>query len=181
MDFTVRSVSDDLVARFAGLFRNDRIPGPILDIACGDGHNGIFLAKQGSEVVLADRSSDALEAAARNAAAAGVAFRLWQVDLELPGTNPLPENAYGGVLVFRYLHRPLIPCIQKCIRPGGILCYETFTRDQQRYGKPRNPDHLLAPGELLGWFHGWEILYSFEGIMNNPERAVARLVCKKPL
>ncbi len=181
MDFTVRSSPDDLVARFAGLFRSDRIPGPILDLACGDGHNGIFLAKQGPEIILADRSAAALEAAAQNAAAAGISFRLWQVDLELPGTNPLPESAYGGILVFRYLHRPLIPCIQKCLRPGGILCYETFTRDQQRLGKILNPDHLLAHGELPGWFLSWEILYSFEGTISNPERAVAQLVCKKPL
>jgi hypothetical protein len=29
------------------------------------------------------------------------------------------------------------------------LLYETFARGNERFGKPSNPDFLLAPGELL--------------------------------
>ncbi len=58
--------------------------------------------------------------------------------------------------------------------------YETFTVEQPRFGKPRNPDFLLNPGELLQLFKDWELIHSFEGIKENPRRAVAQLLCRKP-
>ena len=51
----------------------------------------------------------------------------WQVDLEREGINPLAGLTLSAVLVFRYLHRPLIPCIMKALKRGGIVMYETFT------------------------------------------------------
>jgi SAM-dependent methyltransferase len=121
-----------------------------------------------------------LENARRLAEGQGVHVRLWQVDLEASGESPLSREAYGAVLVFRYLHRPLMPSIRDALRPGGILMYETFTVDQRRFGKPRSPDHLLQPGELGKWFGDWERIHQFEGTLADPERAVAQLVCRKP-
>ncbi|MBN2123414.1 MAG: class I SAM-dependent methyltransferase [Deltaproteobacteria bacterium] len=155
--------------------------GPILDLACGDGHNGVFLAKRGLPVILADHSADVLWRARDLAESQGVDVRLWQVDLEKEGAEPLEAGYFGGILVFRYLHRPLIPCIKKGLRPGGVLLYETFTVDQARFGRPRNPDFLLKPGELMAWFEEWEVLYHFEGILKDPDRAMARILCRKPL
>ncbi|MGD8435378.1 MAG: hypothetical protein PVI73_14765, partial [Syntrophobacterales bacterium] len=105
---------------------------------------------------------------------------VWRVDLESEGVNPLPEHAYGAILVFRYLHRPLIPCIKKALRNGGLLLYETFTVEQPRFGKPRNPDYLLELGELRQMFADWEVIHYFEGVRENPTRAVAQMVCRKP-
>ena len=102
------------------------------------------------------------------------------VYLEREDVNPLPEDSYGAVLVFRYLHRPLIPFIKKALRNSGLLLYETFTVEQRRFGKPQDPGFLLRPGELLKMFEHWEIVHYFEGIMENPTRAVAQLVCRKP-
>ncbi len=53
---------------------------------------------------------------------------------------------------FHCLHRPLIRHMREAVRRGGLVIYETFTTDQPRYGRPRNPDYLLEPGELAGWF-----------------------------
>jgi hypothetical protein len=61
-----------------------------------------------------------------------------------------------------------------------LLIYETFTVEQRKFGKPRNPDFLLNPGELLKLFKDWEVIHFFEGIKENPRRAVAQLVCRKP-
>ena len=58
--------------------------------------------------------------------------------------------------------------------------YETFTVEQPRFGKPRNPDFLLKKGELRGWFEDWEVIDFFEGIREGPERAVGQIVCRKP-
>ena len=161
------------------VFTDRPLPGPILDLACGDGNNGVFLAQQGLQVVCCDTSRTALDHAGKLAAEQGVTLTLWQVDLERGGVNPLPDDCYGGILVFRYLHRPLIPCIKKALKRGGILIYETFTIEQPQFGKPHNPDFLLQPKELFEWFNQWEVMHYFEGIKAGPRRAIAQIVCRK--
>jgi SAM-dependent methyltransferase len=152
--------------------------GPVLDLACGDGHNGLYLAGLGVPVILADRSAEALDRARQGAAGKALPVTFLEVDLET-GINPLEEERYRGILVFRYLHRPLFPWIRKAIHPGGHLIYETFTVAQTRFGRPRNPDFLLKPGELADWFKDWQVLHSFEGLLEYPPRAVAQIVCRK--
>lgn len=178
-DFRRESGPDELLTRYSYLFSDDLKDYPVLDLACGDGHNGIFLASKGFSVVLADRSEEALSQARLNAQAAGMSIQFWQVNLEQEGVNPLEGRIFSAVLVFRYLHRPLIPFISKSLKQGGILIYETFTTEQARFGKPKNPDHLLKAGELLSWFQDWEVIYTYEGIIGAPPKAIARLVSRK--
>ena len=181
MNFT-RSDAEptQLLVNHQRLFQKDILPGPVLDLASGNGRNGVFLAQKGLQVTCCDRSQKVLEQAEEIAAASGAKIQVWQVDLEREDGNPLPEDAYGAILVFRYLHRPLIPFIRKALRDRGLLLYETFTVEQRQFGKPQNPGFLLKPGELLRMFEDWEIIYYFEGIKANPTRAVAQLVCRKP-
>jgi SAM-dependent methyltransferase len=162
------------------LFSPENCRNPVLDLACGQGHNGILLALRGCRVVLADRSQEALEKARELASAMDVSVTIWPVDLEQRGLNPFKGKSYSSILVFRYLHRPLFPYIVEALMPGGILFYETYTLEQAKFGKPRNPDHLLNPGELKEWFGGWTVIHYHEGIFMNPKRAVAGIVCRKP-
>ena len=171
---------DALVAAFSDLIIAERPDGPVLDLASGDGHNGLFLAAKGVPVILADRSDEALSKAKQTAEGMQGEITLWKVDLERAGENPLKEDEYCTILVFRYLHRPLIPCIRKALRTRGFLVYHTYTVDQAQFGKPRNPDFLLKPGELMNWFKDWHVLHHFEGIQENPKRAIAQIVCRKP-
>jgi tellurite methyltransferase len=177
-DFSERPAQ--LLVDYWSLFGKSRLGAPILDLACGDGHNGIFLATKDLPVICCDISEQALSRAEKLAAENRVKVALWQVDLEVEEMNPLLEDSYGGILVFHYLHRALIPCIRKALKKGGILIYETFTIEQPKFGKPHNPNFLLKPGELLAWFKDWEIIYDFEGIKEGPKRAVAQLVGRKP-
>lgn len=162
------------------LFADDLKDLPLLDLACGDGHNGLFLASKGFSMILADRSEEALQQARQSADSLGVVVTLRHVDLEKENANPFKYDVFSAVLVFRYLHRPLIPFIRKSLRSGGLLMYETFTTKQAQFGKPKNPEHLLNPGELLSWFQDWEIIHSFEGIKEYPRKAIAQLICRKP-
>lgn len=169
-----------LLREYGGLFVKEPPPGPVLDLACGSGRNGIYLATLGVPVILCDISEEALSRARKLACEEGVTPGFRVLDLEKEGPAPLEEDTYGGIIVFRYLHRPLIPAIKASLRSGGVLIYETFTVDQARYGKPTNPDYLLKPGELRQWFANWLIIHYSEGIQPDPERAVAQLVCRKP-
>lgn len=170
---------DPLLGTFAPLLMAEDLDGPVLDLACGDGHNGLYLAGLGLPVTLADRSREFLDRAGKAAAGKGLRVTLREIDLET-GDNPLEEEKYRGILVFRYLHRPLMPCIKKGISQGGLLIYETFTVDQARNGHPHNPDFLLKPGELADWFQDWQVIHAFEGLLAAPIRAVAQIVCRKP-
>jgi len=169
-----------LLKNYCHLLKDLPASSTILDLACGDGQNGIFLARKGFEVAGCDVSREALDRAKGRAKESGVRLALFQTDLEKEGAPPLPADAYGGILVFKYLHRPLIPFIKRAIQNRGFLFYETFTEDQRQFGRPRNPAHLLRKGELRGWFRDWQLCHYFEGIKSHPDRAVAQLVCRKP-
>jgi len=169
-----------LLVSYSHLFGRVRLNGPILDLACGAGHNGIYLAKKGFPVVLCDKSDTSLQKAGALAHREGVKVAFWQVDLEQGKANPLEGDCYRAILVFRYLHRPLIPCIRKAVKGGGLLFYETFTREQARFGRPKNPDYLLKSSELKGFFEDWKIHHYFEGILDEPRRAIAQIICQKP-
>ena len=86
-DFSVKPA--ELLISYVSLFIEGTIKGPILDLACGDGHNGIFLAKKSLEVICCDVSEEALKSARQLAAVQGVGIETWRVDLEKNGTNPL--------------------------------------------------------------------------------------------
>jgi tellurite methyltransferase len=162
------------------LINDSNLNGPVLDLACGYGHNAIYLALKGLTVSCCDKSEDALKRTRATAAAYDVNIDIWKADLEKEAYNPLKDKTYKSILVFRYLHRPLIPHIREALHPGGILMYETFTIAQPRFGKPHNPTHLLDFGELLDWFKDGHIFHYFEGIRQAPQRAVAQIVCRMP-
>jgi len=209
----VAAKASELLVRWRGDLLRAARRGPVLDVACGDGRNGLALAladrlgKQRSksadvsgpdgeadafasqlpgrgggpwspEVLLVDRSAEAIGELVRSGLPQNAAFR--QMDLETPEPPSFGVDAFGVVLVFRYLHRPLIPVLRACLAPGGMLVYETYMQGQEAYGKPRNPDHLLRRGELAAWFGDWEVLELYEGELASPPRVMGRVVCRKP-
>jgi SAM-dependent methyltransferase len=128
------------IARFAPL-----IPagGDVLDLACGGGRHARLLAGMGYQVEAVDRDADALVTLA---GMHNVTTRC--ADLE-GGPWPYYTRGFDGLVVSRYLWRPLFPQLFGCLNEGGVLIYETFMEGQQLFGKPSNPAHLLRPGELL--------------------------------
>jgi hypothetical protein len=122
----------------------------------------------------------ALRAAARERRAALSALR---ADLEAGLGIPVRPASCGGILVFRFLFRPLARAIESALAPGGILLYETFTIDQRSLGYgPKNAAFLLEPDELPGLFPGLEVLHYSEGVREGPRpEALARLTGRRPL
>jgi SAM-dependent methyltransferase len=162
--------------------------GPILDLACGTGRNGLQLIENKLPVIFADISAEALlqversleeEPYRKNAPLA----TLWPVDFEQPGNSPLDGRMFGAIVAYHYLYRPLFESIKQAVYPGGMVIYETFTVDQPQYGRPKNPDFLLRRGELHDYFRDWTILHYFEGVVEKDtgdgSKAVAQIVVEK--
>ncbi len=157
----------------------------VLDLACGNGRNGLFLLQNNIPVTFADNSKVALEnikhsieALERNGEPLAES-KCWQVDLEQAGEEPLKSRQFDAVLVFNYLHRPLMPAIKQIIAKAGLIFYETFTVQQTKFGRPSNPDYLFKENELKESFRDWEVIEYFEGVKTNPDRAVASLIARK--
>ena len=127
------------VERFAGLVPEGQ---SVLDVACGHGRHVRFFRARGHRVVAVDVDVSGLQDLAGDA---GV--EIVRADLEREPW-PFEGRDFGGVVVTNYLHRPLLPLLVAAVAPGGVLIYETFSRGNELVGRPRNPDFLLAPGEL---------------------------------
>ena len=150
----------------------------VLDLAAGAGRESVFLALHGYPVEAWDNDRDALARAEALAAHHGVtiATRLYNLERESP---ELPDSRHAIVTVFRFLHRPLFPHIDRAVAPGGCLVYETFLRGQERFGRPRHPRFLLDPGELARAFPSLEVEIYEESL---PEAGpfLGRLLARKP-
>ncbi|HJW02012.1 MAG TPA: methyltransferase domain-containing protein [Azospira sp.] len=128
------------ITRFAPLIPAS---GGVLDLACGQGRHARFLAGLGLAVEAVDRDEVAL---ASLASIPGVTVRC--ADLEV-GAWPYAGQRFAGIVVTRYLYRPLLPLLLDALAKGGVLLYETFMVGQERFGRPSNPDFLLRSQELL--------------------------------
>jgi len=83
-------------------------------------------------------------------------------------------------VVTNYLWRPLFPELIAGLEPGGVLIYETFAKGNERFGKPRNPAHLLEPGELLEAVRGTLRVLAYEDlVLDDPRPAAVQRICAR--
>ena len=151
---------------------------PVLDVAGGRGRHAIYLAERGWQVHAVDHNTEALAALDAHARAHGLPLRTTCIDLETEVVD-LGIDQYGTVLVFNYLHRPLVPALVRALRPGGVLLYETFTMRQRERGHPRNPAFLLNDGELPDLVRPLIVLRQREGEFDG--KFIASVAARKPL
>ncbi|PKU21361.1 class I SAM-dependent methyltransferase [Telmatospirillum siberiense] len=140
------------ISRFASLVPSGA---RVLDLACGGGRHGRFFLERGARVTLLDQDVSSV------ADLAGVA-EVIEADLEVGLPWPLAGRDFDAVVVVNYLYRPLMSRLVESVAPGGLFLYETYARGNERYDRPRNPDHLLSPGELLGAASGRLQVLSYE-------------------
>jgi len=154
------------VLRFLPLIRAG---GLVLDLATGGGRHTRLLLERGYIVDAVDRDIAAL------GPLAGPRCRIEAMDLETGGPWPLDRD-YDGILVTNYLHRPLLPAIADALAPGGVVIYETFALGNERFGRPRNPDFPLLPGELLTAFAALTVVAFEQGEVISPRPAVLQRI-----
>ena len=127
-----------------------------LDLACGNGRNGRWLRDRGLIVTFLDRDVSALADLSDT--------EIIKTNLESGGPFPLGDRTFDCVVVTNYLWRDILVDIGAAVIPGGLLIYETFGLGNEMFGRPRNPNFLLKPGELatavkpafhiIGYEHG---------------------------
>ncbi|MEO5686738.1 MAG: class I SAM-dependent methyltransferase [Burkholderiaceae bacterium] len=161
----------------------------VLDVACGHGRHVHWLVGAGHHVTAVDRDPALLAplAALANTLPADLEADPW----------PLPGRQFDAVLVTNYLWRALFPALKAAVAPGGLLIYETFAQAHAALGRPRRPEFLLRPGELIDVLRDgdgagseglapsekWHVIAFEEGRLpargDVPEREVQRIVARR--
>lgn len=140
----------------------------VLDLASGGGRHGRLFLERGAKVTFVDRDVSLL-------ADLSGAAEIVPVDLESGSPWPLGGRAFAAVVVVNYLFRPLMPLLLGAVAPGGVLLYETFAQGNERFGRPRNPDFLLRPGELLTAVAGALQVVAYESGIEEGNRVIQRI------
>jgi len=163
----------------AAMRTEGRVP-RALDVACGDGRNARWLAELGFAVDAVDVSDVAIGALRRAAEERGLAVDARVLDLE---QDALPVGEHDVVVCMHFLQRDAFGSLQAALRPGGVLLYETFTRDHvEVLGRRFDPAFVLERNELLHAFAGLHVRHYREGVIERDEqaRAVASLLAQRP-
>jgi tellurite methyltransferase len=154
----------------------DLLPkGQALDLAMGEGRNGVYLATQGFHVTGVDISEVGLKKAQALAAEKGVTLITVVADLE---QYDIPPNTFDVIICTYYLQRDLFPKIAAALKPGGVAVIETYTVDNLQYRPKFNRAYLLEPNELLGMLPGLRVLRYQE--VDTGHAAFASILAQKP-
>ena len=128
-----------------------------LDLACGYGQNGLWLAEHGYVVDLMDISRVALSRARAETASRNLRnVNILQFDLD---DMDLDEETYHLICVFRYLKRDFMRKLKGAVIPGGRVIYETFNLRYLDLVPEFNTAFLLDVGELREMFTGWKVIH----------------------
>ncbi len=142
------------------------LTGPVLSLAEGEGRNAVFLASLGLDVLGVDGSEVGLAKAQRLAASKGVEIKTEVVDL---ATYEPPANLYGSVVSISAhlpsdVRRRLYPLVEQCLKPGGIILLEAYSKSQlsRNTGGPKDPDMLMTAEDMKKEFPNCEFLLCHE-------------------
>lgn len=138
----------------------EKLSGPVLSLAEGEGRNSVFLAALGLEVHGVDGSKVGLAKAQALAKLRGVTIQTEVADL---GVFEPAANHYRSVIAIS-AHLPsairekLYPRVERCLKPGGILLLEAYSEDQlaRETGGPKDADMLMSRAKIEREFANYE-------------------------
>jgi len=140
--------------------------GSVLDIACGDGRNTIFLLENDFKVTGIDFSIKALERLERFAERLNYSVDLQQIDLSISG-GLSNIGIFDNILINHYrLNQEQIMDIENHISDNGILFFSGFGHKHKADKKIRKED-LLHPTDFEILKNSFELIKYIE---NEDER-----------
>lgn len=165
----------------------------VLDVACGEGRNSVWLARQGHRVTGFDISPLALDKARRLATDRRVAVAFAEGDVRQHEWQPDRWDAI--VCIFIQFAAPddrarLFDGFFTALRPGGLVLLQGYTPKQLDYrtGGPAELSHLYTAELLQTAFGAFEILHLetheadlAEGTKHVGRSALIDLVARKPV
>jgi cyclopropane fatty-acyl-phospholipid synthase-like methyltransferase len=149
------------LASQAGLFR----PGmAVLDVACGEGRNSLWLARQGCRVTGFDISPLALKKAVRLAENNAIDIRFEQADIRTWEWAPAAYDAV--VCIFIQFAAPedrtrLFRGFHATLKAGGLVVMQGYTPEQVEFGTGGPPDrsHMYTRAMLEAAFADFDIVH----------------------
>jgi 2-polyprenyl-3-methyl-5-hydroxy-6-metoxy-1,4-benzoquinol methylase len=151
--------------------------GTALDLACGLGGNALFLAQQHLAVTAWDISSIAIAKLTAYAERQGLNINACQQNIT---PLSLAKSSYDVISVSRFLDRTLSDAIIGALKPGGLLFYQTFTKEKTSGQGPKNPTFMLDRNEILRLFSPLAVVFyrenSFCGNLQKGLRDEAQFV-----
>lgn len=164
----------------------------VLDVACGEGRNAVWLAAQGCRVTGFDISPLALAKARRLAGQRGVAVDLRECAVDHWQWEPAAFDAV--VCIFIQFAEPeqrarLFQGFFDTLAPGGLVLLQGYTPKQLQYrtGGPGQLSHLYTATMLREAFARFEVLELLEheqdlaeGTKHVGRSALVDLVARKP-
>ena len=159
--------------------------GEALDLACGEGRNALWLARQGWRVTAVDFSRVGLEKAARRAGAEGLEVECVVADVR----DYRPTRRGFELVLIAYMHpdpseRPaVLGSAAEAVAPGGHLLVVGYDLAHQPRGRgPSDPDRRFTPERLAGAFPRIELArcesVAFEVERDEgPEEVVITVAC----
>jgi 2-polyprenyl-3-methyl-5-hydroxy-6-metoxy-1,4-benzoquinol methylase len=130
--------------------------GRALDLACGLGGNALLLAEQGLEVEAWDIADVPIAALQAMTSEQQLPVRAQVRDVE---ANPPEPGTFDVIVVSYFLNREIVPALMQALRPGGLIYYQTFTRQRVSDRGPQREEFRLDDQELLQLFSGLEVLF----------------------
>ncbi|HEV2819619.1 MAG TPA: class I SAM-dependent methyltransferase [Solirubrobacteraceae bacterium] len=157
----------------------EKAGGRALDVACGVGREAAYLAEIGFAVDAVDVSDVAIARVRERAGERALDVRATRMDLP-DGDAAFPRPPYDVICCFYFLQRALLKPLAGALAPGGLLLYETFTRDHVEVVGGRMPERfLLDPNELRDAFAGLRVVRYREAVIGaEAPRAVASIVAR---
>jgi SAM-dependent methyltransferase len=166
--------------------------GKVLAVADGEGRNGVWLAKQGLDVLSIDFSPAAQAKARTLAAEAKVAITFLEADVH---AWAYPEEAFDVVVeIFTQFSTPAERApkwagMRRALKRGGLLIVQGYTPKQLEYGTggPKQIENLYTRDMLEGAFGDFadvsiieEERELHEGAAHSGMSAVIGLTARKP-
>jgi 2-polyprenyl-3-methyl-5-hydroxy-6-metoxy-1,4-benzoquinol methylase len=173
-DFALGTDPSPYLAANIGFIKSLVPCGKALDIACGEGRNSIFLAREGFEVTGIDISEAGLEKASKWMERENLRIDFRRENLE---KYEITET-YDLIINFNFLLRDLIPKEVAALRPGGVIVFDSIL-DSPYVPTTHKKEFLLGPGELYSIFSAFPGKIFFPEERLHDRNPTAKLIFQK--